>query len=126
MSSTCADHCRKFALSDSCGPDFQVVCTHQHIESCDQCQTLKAVLDEVEAEIRGSSWNPYNQEHREDLLYHFERARSDIQQWKAHILLSIKRRSQTGRLENGGFKFSIDSYRLGHEIFTVEVSRKAM
>ena len=87
--SPCADHCRKFALSDGCDPDFQVVCTHQHIESCDQCQTLKAALDEVEAEIRGSSWNAYNQEHREDLLYDFERARSDIQQWKAHVLRSI-------------------------------------
>ena len=88
--STCADHCRRFALSDGCDPDFQVVCTHQHIESCDQCQTLKAVLDEVErAEIRGSSWNPYNEEHREDLLYDFEGARSDIQQWKSHILRSI-------------------------------------
>ena len=84
--SSCANHCRKFALSDSCDPDFQVVCTHQHIESCDRCQTLKAALDEVEAEILGSSWNPYNQEHREDLLYDFERAQSDIQQWKAHIL----------------------------------------
>ena len=65
------------------------MCTHQHIESCDQCQTLKAVLDEVDVEIRGSSWNPYNEEHREDLLYDFERARSDIQERKAHILRSI-------------------------------------
>ena len=56
---------------------------------CDQCQTLKAVLDEVEAEIRGSSWNTYNQEHPEDLLYDFVQARSDLQQWKAHILRSI-------------------------------------
>ena len=64
--------------------------THQHIESCDQCQTLpEKQSDEVDAEIRGSSWNPYNEEHREDLLYDFERARSDIQQWKAHILRSI-------------------------------------
>ena len=29
------DHCRKSALSDSCEPDFQAVCTHQHIEGCD-------------------------------------------------------------------------------------------
>ena len=65
------------------------MCTHQHIESCNQCQTLKAVLDEVEAEIRGSSWNPYNEERREDLLYDFEGARSDIQQWKSHILRSM-------------------------------------
>ena len=43
----------------------------------------------MDTEIRGSSWNPYNEEHREDLLYDFERARSDIQQWKAHILRSI-------------------------------------
>ena len=82
---TCADHCRKFALSDGCDPDFQAVCTHQHIKSCDQCQTLKAVLDEVDAEVRGPSWNPYNEEHREGLLYDFRRARSDIQ----HILRSI-------------------------------------
>ena len=52
-------------------------------------QTLKAVLDEAEPEIQGSSWNPYNQEHREDLLYDFERARSDIKQWKAHVFHSI-------------------------------------
>ena len=49
--SSCTEHCRKFALSDGCDPDFQAVCTHQHIESCDQCQTLKATLDEVKAEI---------------------------------------------------------------------------
>ena len=49
--STCADHCRKFALGDGCDPEIQAVGSHQHIESCDLCQTLKAVLDEVEAEI---------------------------------------------------------------------------
>ena len=87
--SSCTEHCRKFALSDGCNPDVQAVCTHQHIESCDQCQTLEAILDEVEAEIRGSPWNPYNQEHREELLYDFVRARSDLQRWKAHILRSI-------------------------------------
>lgn len=87
--STCADHCRKFALSDGCDLDFQVKCTHQHNESCNQCESLKTVLNEVEAEIRGSSWNPYSQEHQEDLLYDFDQARSDIQEWKAHILRSI-------------------------------------
>ena len=53
--STCADHCKKFAVSDGCDPDLQALCTYQRIESCDQRQTLKAVLDEAEAEIRGSS-----------------------------------------------------------------------
>ena len=59
--STCAGHCRKFALSDGCDQDFKTVC--QHIESCDQCQTVKAVFQEVDAEIEGSLWNPYNDEH---------------------------------------------------------------
>ena len=77
--STCADHCIKFALSDNHDPDFQVASTHQHMDSCDKCQTLKAVLDEVKA-IRGSSWNLHNQEHQEDFLYDFKLARSDIQQ----------------------------------------------
>ena len=47
--STWAHHSRKFALSDGCDPDFQAVCT---------VHRLKAVLDEVDAEIQGSSWNP--------------------------------------------------------------------
>ena len=87
--STCTDHCRQFAPSDGCDPDFQVLCSHQHTESCDECQALKTVLDEVEHQIRGSSWNPYNQEHQDDLLYDFEEAHSDKKLWKAHILRLI-------------------------------------
>ena len=41
---------------------------------CVLMSILKAVLDEVEAEIQGSSWNPYIQ---------------DLQQWKLQILRSI-------------------------------------
>ena len=94
---------------------------------CDHCQTLKAVLDEVEEEIRGSSWNPYSQEHREDLLYDFERARSDLQQWKAHILRSINQdegKQDVLKTEDSSSAWIVMDG--GHEIFTVEVSRKAM
>ncbi|KAK3734708.1 hypothetical protein QZH41_011296 [Actinostola sp. cb2023] len=87
--STCADHCRKFALSDAVDRDFQHTCYHQHLSICGECQWLKTVLQEVKQGIEGSSWTPYSLEQQEDLLYDFDRAQSDILLWKAHILRSI-------------------------------------
>ena len=85
----CPDHCRKFALSDEKDPDFQESCSHQHLETCNECQNLRNVLEEVENQIRDSSWNPYSNEQREDLLHDFNEARTDILQWKAHIIRSV-------------------------------------
>ncbi|CAH3180820.1 unnamed protein product [Porites lobata] len=82
---TCADHCRKFALSDPVDPELQHPCLHQHQSTCEQCQGLKDVLKEVRLAIEGSSWKPYSCEQREDVLYDFDRAQSDILLWKAHI-----------------------------------------
>ena len=76
--STCADHCRKFALSDPVDPELQHPCPHQHQSTCEQCQGLKNVLKEVRLAIEESSWKPYSSEKREDLLYDFDRAQSDI------------------------------------------------
>ena len=85
----CPDHCRKYALSDEQDPDFQERCSHQHSETCDDCQNLRNVLDEVEGQIRDSSWNPYSSEQQKDLIYDFKQARTDIFQWKAHIVRSV-------------------------------------
>ena len=54
-----------------------------------QCQGLKDVLKEVTLANEGSSWKPYSSEQREDVLYDFDRAHSDILLWKAHIVRSI-------------------------------------
>ena len=87
--STCADHCRNFALSDPVEPEFQKPCSHQHLSTCYDCQGLKKVLQELQLGIEGSSWTPINSEQQEDLLYDFDRAKSDILLWKAHIIRSI-------------------------------------
>ena len=76
--STCPDHCRSFALSDEQDTDFQESCTHKHSEMCDDCWNLRNVLDEVKNQISGSSWNPYSNEQRDDLMYDFMQARTDI------------------------------------------------
>lgn len=85
----CPDHCRKLALSDEQDLDFQENCSHQHTENCNECQNLRNVLDEVEDKIQGPSWRPYSSEQRDDLLYDFKLAKTDILQWKAHIVRSI-------------------------------------
>ena len=89
QTSACPDHCRKFALSDEHDTDFQESCSHQHSETCEDCRNLRNVLDEVENQISGSSWSPYSNEQRDDLIYDLMQARTDILHWKAHILRSI-------------------------------------
>ena len=85
----CPNHCRKFARSDEHDSNFQENCSHQHSETCDDCRNLRNVFDEVENQIRGSSWNPYSNEQHDDLIYDYMQARLDILQGKAHILRSI-------------------------------------
>ncbi|CAH3171677.1 unnamed protein product, partial [Porites lobata] len=74
---------------DPVDPELQHPCPHQHQSTCEQCQGLKDVLKEVRLAIEGSSWKPYSCEQREDVLYDFDRAQSDILLWKAHIVRSI-------------------------------------
>ena len=87
--STCADHCRTFALSDEDDPSFLQHCKHQHSTNCEDCQSLKTTLKELEDALKGTSWTPYSKDHQQDLIYDFECAQNDIFQWKAHILRSI-------------------------------------
>ena len=51
--------------------------------------SLRNVLENIEGQIQGSSWNPYSNEQQEDLLYDFKLAHSNILQWKAHIVRSV-------------------------------------
>ncbi|PFX11528.1 hypothetical protein AWC38_SpisGene24698 [Stylophora pistillata] len=85
----CPDHCRKLALDDEQDLDLRENCSRQHTENCKECQNLRNVLDKVEDKIRGPSWRPYSSEQRDDLLYDFKLAKTDILQWKALIVRSI-------------------------------------
>ena len=49
--SSCADHCRKFALSDPVDEDFKHQCLHDHLSKCGSCEELKTVLQSVEGKI---------------------------------------------------------------------------
>ena len=88
-SSPCKDHCQKFALSDPVERDFKEECDHGHHLRCYRCEDLKDVLDDIKQQILESSASMYSKEYQEDLLYDFEQARTDIFQWKSHILRSV-------------------------------------
>ena len=87
--SACADHCRTYALSDENDPNYRQRCSHQHSTDCEDCQSLKKTLTEIELALQGTLWTPYSDEQQQDLLYDFGCAQNDVLLWKAHILRSI-------------------------------------
>ncbi len=86
--SECADHCRRFALSDPKVPEFQSKCMSHtsHEMKCSCCEELKAALDSLESSIADQSSSLYSEEQRDDLLYDFNTSKNRIVAWKSHIL----------------------------------------
>jgi hypothetical protein len=91
--SECADHCRRFALSDPTDAKFKAVCSHSHTLVCHQCGELKTTLKEVEATIKNHSNHMYSKEHRDDLLHDFKKSENGIFLWKSHIMRSVNQES---------------------------------
>ena len=84
--SRCADHCRKFALSDPVDEDFKQQCLHDHLSKCDSCEELKTVLQSVEEKINELSSSMYSKEQHDNLLYDFGKSLNFINEWKCLIL----------------------------------------
>ena len=84
--SRCADHCRKFALSDPVDEDFKHQCLHDHLSKCDSCEELKTVLQSVEGKINELSSSMYSKEQRDNLLYDLGKSLNFINEWKCLIL----------------------------------------
>ena len=82
----CHDHCRRYALSDPQNSHFQVSCDQQHLEECDQCESLKTTVLSVLSEIESPCISFYSSERKEDLLHDGSHAQDMVFQRKAHIL----------------------------------------
>ena len=85
-----ADHCRVFALSDPKDPDFITDCQHEHGDTCDRCELVMSVLDDIEEALLQST---VSEDDMEELSFAARQARSNILSWKAHLLRSIHRDS---------------------------------
>ena len=88
QSSTVADHCRVFALSDPKEPAFQAQCGHDHEDSCDRCDQLALTLCEIESALTAQADNLLP-DVNEELAFMVKQAKANILAWKAHILRSI-------------------------------------
>ena len=84
--STCPDHCKRYALSDSQKTEFQAFCNHEHDTECPQCEALKTTLSSIMTRIPSPSTHLYGETQKEDLLYDAKNATDMVLQWKAHIL----------------------------------------
>ena len=87
-SSTVADHCRLFALSDPKEPAFQAQCNHDHDDTCDRCDQLGSTLCEIESALIAQAEN-LSPGVNEELAFTMKQAKANIFAWKAHILRSI-------------------------------------
>ena len=88
QSSTVADHCRLFALSDLKEPAFQVQCDHEHKDSCDRCHQVVSTLSEIDAALIAQKGNMLSGVY-EELSFSVRKAKTNILAWKASILRSI-------------------------------------
>jgi len=86
-SSSIADHCSNYALSDSKEGSFRSACNHPHDQCCVQCESLKAALQQMESCFKDCSMS---QEEEDDMMYSFRRAVPSINAWKVHQLLSTR------------------------------------
>lgn len=88
QSSTVADHCRTFALSDPDNTSFRGECDHLHNETCDRCAFLHSALAEVESAL-AAEMESLTDDEKEEFSFKVTQATDNILAWKAHILRSI-------------------------------------
>ena len=84
--STCPDHCKRYALSDTGNSTFKTECEHLHNTKCPQCESLKNTLASIQTKISSPSVQLYGQEQKEDMLHDAKHAKDMVLEWKAHIL----------------------------------------
>ena len=85
VSSTIADHCSSYALSDSSeGACFETSCEHEHRDACSRCEEIVSVFRNIEEGLDKVVTS--SAEERDDLSYTISLAKEDIRAWKAHQL----------------------------------------
>lgn len=84
QTSSTADHCLSFSLSDAKEKGLQETCDHTHDKSCQSCEQLKTTLNEIKEYIK------YLAEKDDDLLYCYNQAAQAIESWKSHLLRSVQ------------------------------------
>ena len=84
----CVDHCTNFSLSDPRNEAFKQQCDHIHNKLCNYC----CKLDEVFCNITNMIICPnvtFTDQQQSQVMFDLSHAVEAIQDWKAHLLLSV-------------------------------------
>ncbi|CAB4042521.1 Hypothetical predicted protein, partial [Paramuricea clavata] len=71
-------HCRKYSLSDPKDKDFQTKSDHHHFDTCDRCESLSLVLNEISGAVAKMSDNNVSVDTKEELEFTVKKAKQDI------------------------------------------------
>ena len=101
-SSTVADHCKTFALSDPKDNDYSVICNHQHNDKCDRCYEITSTIDEIEITLQ-EQWRAKHIEEaaKEETEFRIRSSREHINAWKSHLIRYVNQdQARVHLLEN--------------------------
>ena len=87
-SSTVADHCSTFALSEAKEKCFNSTCDHTHDDACPQYEALDNVLADI-GDVFNNDAIAIAEDELLDLRYPCQKATQDAKSWKGHQLRSI-------------------------------------
>ena len=88
QSSTVADHCRSYALSDPKEPSLQATCDQDHSDVCECCATLASTPNDIDEALVAQSQNMTSNT-KEEFFFRVKNAKTDILAWKSHLLRSV-------------------------------------
>jgi hypothetical protein len=91
-SSTVADHCSTFALSEAKDKCFSSTCDHKHDDACPQCEALDNVLADI-GDVFNNDAIAIAEDELVDLRYTCQKATQDAKSWKGHQLRSTHKMS---------------------------------
>jgi hypothetical protein len=92
VSSTCADHCVSFALSELNEKDisksnkvheFGVECEHEHTRNCKDCLSIEDLFKEIDLAINSLV---LDESLKKKLIHHLEKSKESVLEWKHHII----------------------------------------
>ena len=118
--SSVADHCRRFDLSDTKDEDYKDICDHVHNGLCDRCDLVQRSVCDVEEVM---SHVTTTTEELEELKFIVEQAKSSILVWKAHLLRSVNQDEARVDAVEELSKYSVLLV-LGNEVLATSIQRE--
>jgi len=85
-----ADHCLPHALSNPKDPDFDAKCLVTHGKQCTDCDQLSNALERAKILLQSSG---LPNERKAEVEYDCNNSIKSIENWKAHILMTINQES---------------------------------